>query len=244
MTRRYRIWEHSEKNGKIALHNFRCFYFILFVIVSCRHKTETHPPAFAYTGTTNSGTAEAISAPPEINPRLTHIRYLYGIYPEIHLPFLHHIQGSEAITTFDAKHGLDTLIFAQDVPCAIIGVIPDTSNYYGFFYLIAADAPIPTLITYDKKGNLINKSMLAVSCWQGCESDCRSVIKIDKQLKIEFRYEEFEFDFDHDKNWCGASPITASGFVKQSYVDPSGTVIETKSVPLSSEELMKNPIVR
>ncbi len=173
--------------------------------------------------------------------RLAHIRYLYQQYPSINLPFNYLTQYSVSVTDIDAYGDLDALVF-PDLPCGIIGVNPDTSNYFGFFYLLPADNAIPALVTYDKSGKLINNELLATSCWQ-CESDCRSLVRIDENLNIEFRYEYFEFDFDFDKNFCGKYPILANGFIKYSSVDSEGKIVHNKTDSLSFKKLMENPIV-
>lgn len=129
------------------------------------------------------------------------------------------------------------------MPCNIIGVIPDTSKFFGFLYLAALDDATPSIVTYDKRGNLITRQQLTKSCYQGCESDCRSIITIDKNLKIKFRYEEYLFDSDDDVSNCSEFPDYASGYVEYSHIDRNGKVKKDKLDSLKYKELMKNPIV-
>ncbi|MBD3635994.1 MAG: hypothetical protein HUJ25_01530 [Crocinitomicaceae bacterium] len=176
--------------------------------------------------------------------RLKHIRYLYSKYPEIELPFHYKTQGSTAVTEFMAEYGTkDTLIFGDAVPCSIIGIRPDTSQFFGFFYLVAADDAAPSVVTYDKNGNLIENKILTRSCWQGCESDCRSIIDIDTDYNIVFRYEYFEFDFNPDDNDCQEMPFEANGYIEYSHLSSDGKIILDKVDSLLFEELMKDPIL-
>ena len=176
--------------------------------------------------------------------RLEHIRHLYKKYPGIELPFHYVTQESKSVTELSAEYGTkDTLIFGDAVPCSIIGLIPDTSHYFGFFYLVAADDAAPSVVTYNKKGNLIENKILTRSCWQGCESDCRSIIDIDNNYNIIFRYEYFEFDFSPEDSDCPELPNKANGYIEYLHLSHEGKIILDKVDSLSVEQLMANPIL-
>lgn len=217
------------------------YLFILsFVLFACQDSNSKQPEAANRTDHSESTEVENV---PVNTSRLSHIRFLYNKYPTIDLPFHYKTQISKAVTEFEAEYGIDTLVFGDDAPCGIIGVTPDTSTFFGFFYLIAADDAAPAIITYDKKGQLIEKKALTRSCWQGCESDCRSLIDIDENYEIIFRYEEYEFDFKKDYSYCAEQPNNAVGYIEYSHISPAGKVIKDKVDSLTFEELMKNPIL-
>lgn len=222
----------------------RLLFLLICGLFSCQNSNNKQLEATNEIVTESSHSVPTEPGDDTINTdRIKHIRFLYNKYPIINLPFHYKTQTSLAVTNFDAKYGVDTLVFGDHAPCGIIGVMPDTSAFFGFFYLIAADDATPAIITFDKKGHLIEKKALTRSCWQGCESDCRSLIDIDLDYKITFRYEEYEFDFKEDYSYCAERPNEAKGYIEYSHISPDGKVIKDKIDSLSFEVLMKNPIL-
>ena len=125
-------------------------------------------------------------------------------------------------------------------------MISDTSNYFGILYFMHADDLLPILKTFDKKGKLITEEILATSCWQGCESDCRSFLEIDTQLNFKSRHEEYLFDFDfidEEISNCGDFPVKSFGYEKWYHINQNGKLILDKLDSLSHNELMRNPII-
>jgi len=174
--------------------------------------------------------------------RLAHIRKLYSFYPSIQLPFQYKTQPSVAVTSIWAKEDLDTLVFGNDIPASIIGIVPDTSNYYCFFYLIPADDALPAVVTFNKKGELISRKCLTETCWQGAESDCESILTISPTLEISFSYREYQYDSD-DEGYYSNTPYEASGYVETSRIQTNGEWILIKRIEKSQEELFKDPII-
>ena len=177
--------------------------------------------------------------------RLKHIRLLNKTYPSIQLPFQFNALSPLPITSFTANYGIDTLVFGAEAPCGIIGVVPDTSLYFGFFYLKASDAELPSFISYDKTGELITNSLLFEDCWQDCPSDCHAQLKIDADLSIEFQFEEYQYECEFgifEPEFDGTFPIKASkcmGYRKFSKIDSRGAVVERETVMLTNLELRK-----
>ncbi len=174
--------------------------------------------------------------------RLQHIRKLYQRYPAIRFPFEYHVQSSQSVTGLSANPGADTLVFGEDVPCGIIGRLSDTSLFFGFFYLIAADDAIPALVTFDKQGNRITRYVFGQSCWQGCESDCRTIVSINEQLEVKIRYEEYLFNWPSEDSPCPETPESASGYVDYLQINSLGRVEEKERRVLSSDSLKMYPI--
>ena len=177
----------------------------------------------------------------ENQKRLKHIRQLYSTYPAINLPFTYQTQESLAVTDIYTEDEIDTLIFGDDFPVSIIGIVPDSSRYFCFFYLIPADDALPTVVTFNKNGGLISRKRLADSCWQGCESDCRSIVTINPDLSIIFSYEEYLFVCEEDT--FSNIPFEANGYIEYSKILETGECIVLKKIPKSTEELFKNPII-
>jgi len=175
--------------------------------------------------------------------RLRHIRHLFSSYPHIVLPFVYKTQGSLLVTDISSDNDKDILIFGEDSPVFIIGTMSDTSNYFCFFYLLPADDAIPSVVIFDKSGQQIVQKQLAESCWQGCESDCISIVTIQPDLNIVFDYREFLFDFDDEKDYCEEMPYKARGYIEKSRISTNGKWELIEKIALKESELMKNPIV-
>lgn len=176
--------------------------------------------------------------------RLKHIRKLYRSYPALQLPFFCSDTLYPEIIAYETNE-IDSLVFERYVGYVPIGTYPDTSSFFGFFYLTVGDDVIPTFISYDKEGRLIAKEYLATSCWKGCESDCRWSVKIDPAWQITFTYAFFEFecgDYTEPTNHIDY-PISAEGFIRKSTIEKKGTIQQISLDSLSQTELMKNPIV-
>lgn len=182
--------------------------------------------------------------------RLDHIRLLHKTYPPIQLPFSFNRLTPLPITPFDANYGIDKLVFGDEAPCSIIGIIPDTSEYFGFFYLKASDSELPSFISYDKKGKLINNVLLFEACWQGCYSDCQAELEIDVDLTIQLQFVEFNYDCQYgefEPEFDGYFPIIASeikGFRNYFKIEVNGEVILLKSETLNNEELGEQAIIQ
>ncbi|MDH4474516.1 MAG: hypothetical protein QE487_18065 [Fluviicola sp.] len=172
--------------------------------------------------------------------RLTHIRKLYSQYHAIQLPF--HYQTSDTVSYIPAEEPLDTLIFGEYIPVYVIGILPDTSNYYCFFYLIPADDALPAVATFNKKGELISRKLLIESCWKGAESDCESILRISPTLEINFSYREYQYDAD-DEGYYSNTPYEAAGYIETSKIASNGEWILIERIEQSQEELFKNPII-
>ena len=124
------------------------------------------------------------------NLRLGHIRSLYAKLPKIKLPFEYDVSKSNGIGQIYSNQDLDSLIFEKDIRVNIAGVIQDTTNFFGFIYFYPGDELIPILVTYDKKGGLIEKNQIAKGCASDCGYDCHSTLAINKDYKIVFQLNE------------------------------------------------------
>lgn len=172
--------------------------------------------------------------------RLSHIRKLYSQYPAIQLPF--HYQTSDTVSHIPAEEPIDTLVFGEYIPVYVIGILPDTSNYFCFFYLIPADDALPAVVTFNKKGELISRKLLIESCWKGAESDCEAILRISSTLEISHSYREYQYDAD-DEGYYSNTPYKASGYIETSKIAANGEWMLIERVEQSQEELFKNPII-
>jgi hypothetical protein len=174
--------------------------------------------------------------------RLRHIRKVFGKYPKMKLPYHRVTEEQDKIKHPESNLEEDTLVFGADYSTvSIVGTAPDTSNYFGFFYLIHADEPSLSFAAIDKSGHIIERKFLITGNYKGGESDNRSFIDISKDLTIIFDYSEFDYDYESEDNWH--IPIAARGHVLTSKITASGKVKEIKRVEKDPAVLLKDPIV-
>jgi hypothetical protein len=121
---------------------------------------------------------------------LNHIRQLYVKLPKINLPFTYDLSKSGRVSNVYSNKDMDSLIFDKDIQINIVGVLKDSTDFYGFIYLYPADEMIPILVTFDKTGRLIEKNQIAQECASDCGYDCHSYVTIDKDYKIVFKFNE------------------------------------------------------
>lgn len=214
------------------------FFLVLF---SCSEEPNLSKSARLVVQETEHGTKQA--RVPDTNKKLQAIRERYSKYFKIKLPFECASSTIETIRTISTDETADALLFGEDRPGMFIGALPDTTNYFGFLYVVPADEQLLSLITFNKKGELLEQCYLVESCWHGCESDCRYWFNMDRQLKMQFRYEEFLFDFEEDYSYCAELPESASGYVRYMHLNKEGRLVETRKDALQERELLLNPMI-
>lgn len=97
-------------------------------------------------------------------------------FKTIDLPFVFRYGNFQDSLNFDKmpvidEHSNDTLYVKEndlgEIKC--YGVLKDTSKFFSLIYFYPADSYYPVLVTYDKRGNQIDKVSLIVN---GCGGDC------------------------------------------------------------------------
>jgi hypothetical protein len=97
-------------------------------------------------------------------------------FKTVELPFIFRYGNFEDSLEFDKMPAIDpnsndTLYVKEndlnEIKC--YGMLKDTSTFFSLIYFYPADNFYPVLVTYDKKGNLIDKVGLIV---HGCGGDC------------------------------------------------------------------------
>ena len=102
----------------------------------------------------------------------------------LNLPFKFRAQDLQAenLKSIDL---VDTL-YTKDQLSIYYGILSDTTNFYSIITLLPGDDFVPTLTTYDKKGNIIDsKTILVNGCGGGpCIDYCSSTSIIEKDFNI------------------------------------------------------------
>ena len=97
-------------------------------------------------------------------------------FKSIELPFVFRYGNFEDSLDFDKMISVDAnsddTLYVEESDVTEIkcyGILKDTSKFFSLIYFYPADSYYPVLVTYDKKGNQIDKVSLIVS---GCGGDC------------------------------------------------------------------------
>ena len=88
------------------------------------------------------------------------------------------------------RNSMDTLFF-DDLNGSIEGVLPDTSNYFGFIYYKIGDSIYPWLVTIDGQGKIIDRQQIGIGACGGLAIDvdsCVDRVSINKDLQIDMLY--------------------------------------------------------
>ncbi|MBS1553899.1 MAG: hypothetical protein JSU09_03150 [Bacteroidetes bacterium] len=124
--------------------------------------------------------------------RSSYIRELAKIVGIQQVPFKYDLaKHNPDIRRSINKHSPDTLFF-DDFNGSIGGLLPDTSNFFGFIYYKVGDSHYPFLLTVDKKGKIIDRQSIGLGHCGGQVVDiesCTDSVSINEKLEIEMLYE-------------------------------------------------------
>lgn len=123
----------------------------------------------------------------------TTFRHYLKKFKPVELPFTYTDNYAGKSVDMDQLFSLDnksndTLFlksdYLEEIKC--LGMLPDTSEFFALIYLYPAEDYYPQIVTYDKKGTIIDEaSLLAVGCGSDCGlSSCSQIAMINKNLSI------------------------------------------------------------
>lgn len=82
-------------------------------------------------------------------------------------------------------------VFYGDIEGQIIGVLPDTNDYYAILFYGVGDDLYPGITTFDKSGNKIDNSTICICNCAGIVEDfdtCIDKVTINKSLQFEMYF--------------------------------------------------------
>lgn len=113
---------------------------------------------------------------PDMSVQSGTFRVFLKKFKTIDLPFIFRYGNVGDTLDFDAMPAIDPnstdSIFVKETDRNSIkcyGMLKDTTKFFSLIYFYPADSYYPMLVTYDKQGNMIDKTSLIVN---GCGGDC------------------------------------------------------------------------
>jgi hypothetical protein len=108
------------------------------------------------------------------------------------LPYKHDLSKDSDFYKYRINPKSNDTLFFSEGNGLLIGVLPDTTSYFGILYYKIGDALCPSLRTFDKNGKLISDRSISFGICAGCDCECDSCsdsITITKDLDIKmFNY--------------------------------------------------------
>ena len=144
----------------------------------------------------------------------------------INLPYSHDLNLDEENYNYQIDEKSTDSLFFDNYENLIIGVLPNTSDFYAILYFAIGDDLYPALKTFNKNGEKIDDQKICYGYCAGCDCDCDScadITTIDADFKITMNYAIKATECDDDGNKIPETTIckiyTTTGQIK-----PDGTI--------------------
>jgi hypothetical protein len=146
------------------------------------------------------------------------------------LPYSHDLIDDKIDSKYDInRNSLDTLYF-NDLNSHIVGVLPDTTNFYCFLYFGVGDALYPCLTTIDKNGNKIDSKSICIGQCAGIMiqyDTCIDNVTIEKDMTINMYYRLH--GFVNSKNDSNKIDTICNMMIWTGRIDKNGKIIVKES---------------
>ena len=141
----------------------------------------------------------------------------------VKLPYSHNLNLDKEEYKYLIDYKSNDTLFFKSPNNQIIGVLPDTLNYFGILYYSVGDDLYPCLVTFNKNGEKIDDQKISNGLCAGCGCECDScsdITTITKDLKINSHFFLKSTDCDSIGNKIlGTTKYylsTVDGFIKTS----------------------------
>lgn len=172
------------KNGKSPIikemHKILFANFMMALFFSCQYKNNDHTQQ-----TTDPESEKFVSQTNQFS-KANYLRIFVKKIGFVKLPYSYSLDLNDDDFKYLSDAGSnDTIFFPEER--SIIGVLPDTSTYFGILYYEIGDDLYPKLIIFDKGGNKIDEALITNSTCPGWDcyfETCTDLATIDQKLNI------------------------------------------------------------
>lgn len=142
----------------------------------------------------------------------------------------------------------DALLFGKEAGLLkLMGVVPDTSKFFTFLFYYPGDDLRPYMITFDKKGKLIEEHGTGYNCGADCGFYCiEGVFTLNKDLSFVSRHVSYQAECDDQQMDMDTTSVTYYVLERKGKIMPNGRfseeddkTIEERKMPFNSPE---NPL--
>jgi len=173
----------------------------------------------------------------KVQNRVEYIRNLSDSLGFIELPFSYDIMKDYDKEYFKIlKNSNDTLIFPWGYG-RMIGILPDTSDYYGFLYLDMGEYQYPSLRIFNKTGTLIEEKNICIGYGNGSEAGgkmeydtCYDRVTINKDLSLLMEYKLYGYIESQGRNPIPRSDTIYQEMTWNGQINEDGKIIINESV--------------
>ncbi len=145
----------------------------------------------------------------------------------------------------------DTLLFGKGVrELTLLGIVPDTSKFFTFLFHYPGDNLRPYMITFDKKGKLIEEHMTGYNCGVDCGFYCiKGVFTLNKDLSFTSRHVSYQAECDDQQMNMDTTKVAYVVMERKGKILANGKFsegedkqVENREMPFNSPENPLNKI--
>lgn len=142
----------------------------------------------------------------------------------------------------------DTFLFGKEAGLlTLMGVVPDTSKFFTFLFYYPGDDIRPYMITFDKKGKLIEEHGTGYNCGADCGFYCiEGIFMLNKDLSFLSRHVSYQAECDDQQIDMDTTSVTYYVLERKGKIMSNGRfsegedeIIEDRTMPFNSPE---NPL--
>ncbi len=182
------------------------------------------------------------------------VREYYNKADKLQLPLVWENTGNELpvdenkILRLEEK---DTLLFGKGLrELTLLGVVPDTFNFFTFLFYYPGDDLRPYLITFDKQGRLIDQHMTGYNCGADCGFYCiGGVFTLNKDLRFTSRHMSYRAECDDQQIEMDTTKVAYVVMERKGKILANGKFsegedkqVENREIPFNSPENPLNKI--
>lgn len=186
------------------------------------------------------GKSETAATKKTVN--ISRVKQLYNSAAKLKLP-LQWVNTSNRLPVDKSKlihlKESDTAIFGDEAPLlTLVGVLPDTSNFYTFLFYYPADDLRPEIHTIDKNGNTISSLRTSFNCGADCGYYCVGAeFTFKKDFSFLSQHKSYRAECNKEQTEVDTTSVTYFVIEKKGRILSNGEITEGKETAIEEREM-------